>query len=64
MAYAEMASIEAGLQFKTWAGLIVETTGVTQAVENHDMNVHEVVIVEGAGEGSKYLRNLDYAEKV
>ena len=49
MAYAEMASIEAGVQFKTWAGLIVETTGVTQAVENHDMNVHEVVIVEGAG---------------
>ncbi len=64
MAYAEMASIEAGLQFKTRAGLTVETTGVTQAVENHDMNVHEVVIVEGAGEGSKYLHNLDYAEKV
>ncbi len=64
MAYAEMASIEAGLKFKTRAGLTVETTGVTQAIENHDMHVHEVVIVEGAGEGSKYLIHLDYAEKV
>ena len=64
LAYAEMANIEAGLKFKTRAGLTVETTGVTQAVENHDMHVHEVVIVDGAGEGSKYLHNLDYAEKV
>ena len=64
MAYAEMDSLEAGLKFKTRAGLIVETTGVTQAIENHDMHVHEVVIVEGPGEGSKYLIHLDYAEQV
>jgi len=64
LAYAEMTSIEAGLKFKTWAGLTVETTGVTQAIEGHDMNVHEVVIIDGAGEGSKYLIHLDYAEKV
>ena len=65
MGYVEMESIEAGLKFKTRAGLIVETTGVTQSIETHEnMHVHEVVIIEGAGEGSKYLHNLDYAEKV
>ena len=64
MGYAEMDSVEAGLKFKTRGGLIVETTGVTQAIENHDMNVHEVVIVEGPGEGSKYMLHLDYAEAV
>ncbi len=65
MAYAEMSSIEAGLKFKTRAGLIVETTGVTQAIDSvEDLHVHEVVIIEGAGEGSKYLHNLDYAEQV
>ena len=64
MAYAEMGSIEAGLKFKTRAGLIVETTGVTQPIESVDMHVHEVVIIEGAGEGSKYWLHLDYAEQV
>ena len=64
MAYAEMTSIEAGLKFKTRGGLTVETTGVTQAIENHDMHVHEVVIIDGPGEGSKYLIHLDYAEQV
>ena len=64
MAYAEMTSIEAGLKFKTRAGLTVETTGVTQSIENHDMHVHEVVIIDGPGEGSKYLIHLDYADKV
>ena len=59
-----MDSIEAGLKFKTRAGLVVETTGVTMRVESEDVHVHEVVIVEGAGEGSKYLHNLDYAEAV
>lgn len=59
-----MDSIEAGLKFKTRAGLVVETTGVTLRVESEDIHVHEVVIVEGAGEGSKYLHNLDYAEAV
>ena len=63
MAYAEMASIEAGLKFKTRAGLVVETTGVTLHVESENVHVHEVVIIEGAGEGSKYLHNLDYAEQ-
>jgi len=64
LAYAEMTRIDAGLKFKTRGGLTVETTGVTQAIENHDMNVHEVVIIDGAGEGSKYLIHLDYAEQV
>ena len=62
--YAEMDSIEAGLKFKTRAGLIVETTGVSQQLENHELHVHEVVIVEGDGQGEKYMHNLDYAEKV
>lgn len=64
MSYAEMESIEAGLKFKTRAGLVVETTGVSERVESEHVHVHEVVIIEGAGEGSKYLHNLDYAEKV
>jgi len=62
--YAEMGNIEAGLKFKTRAGLIVETTGVSQEVESVNLHVHEVVIVEGEGQGEKYLHNLDYAEKV
>ena len=62
--YAEMDSIEAGLKFKTRAGLVVETTGVSQQIENHEVHVHEVVIVEGEGQGEKYLHNLDFAEKV
>ena len=64
MTYAEMVKIEAGLKFKTRAGLVVETTGVTQSVESMNLHVHEVVIVQGAGKGSKYLHNLDYAEKI
>ena len=64
MSYAEMDNVDAGLQFKTRAGLTVETTGVTQRLEHEDIRVHEVVIVEGAGEGSKYLINLDYAQAV
>lgn len=63
MSYAEMSSIEAGLRFKTRAGLIVETTGVSQHIESTEVHVHEVVIVEGEGQGTKYLHNLDYAEK-
>jgi len=62
--YAEMGNIEAGLKFKTRAGLIVETTGVSQEVESTNVHVHEVVIMEGEGQGEKYLHNLDYAEKV
>ncbi len=62
--YAEMDSVEAGLKFKTRAGLIVETTGVSQQIENLELHVHEVVIVEGEGQGEKYLHNLDFAEQV
>ena len=62
MSYAEMSSIDAGLRFKTRAGLIVETTGVSQHIESKEVHVHEVVIVEGEGQGNKYLHNLDYAE--
>ena len=61
--YAEMQSIDAGIKFKTRGGLVVETTGVSQQIESVDVNVHEVVIVEGEGQGEKYLHNLDYAEK-
>ncbi len=64
MAYAEMQSVDAGLKFKTRAGLIVETTGVTQHIESVEVNVHEVVIVDGEGQGNKYLIHLDYAEQV
>lgn len=62
MKYAEMDSIEAGLRFKTQSGLLVETTGVTQNIELHNIYVHEVVIVEGTGQGYKYLHNLDSAQ--
>ena len=56
--------MEAGLRFKTRSGLTVETTGVSLNVESHEVNVHEVVIVEGEFEGNKYLHNLDYAEQL
>ena len=62
--YAEMQSIDAGIKFKTRAGLVVETTGVSEQIESVDIHVHEVVIVEGDGQGEKYMHNLDYAEKV
>ena len=64
MRYSEMNSIEAGLRFKTIGGLIVETTGQTQSIHAVEVCVHEVVIVEGVGEGNKYLHNLDSAEKL
>ena len=59
-----MNSIEPGLRFKTIGGLIVETTGQTQLIHSVDVYVHEVVIVEGGGEGNKYLHNLDSAEQL
>ena len=62
--YAEMQSIDAGIKFKTRAGLVVETTGVSLQIESVELHVHEVIIVEGAGQGEKYMHNLDYAEKV
>ncbi len=64
MSYAEMTSVESGLRFKTRAGLVVETTGVSLNIESVEVNVHEVVIVEGEGQGTKYMHNLDYAEQV
>lgn len=64
MKYAEMASVGAGLRFKTQGGLIVQTTGVTQHIESQKLYVHEVAIVEGTGQGTKYLHNLDFAEKL
>ena len=63
MSYAEMGSVDAGLRFKTRAGLMVETTGVSQHIESTEVNVHEVVIIEGEWQGTKYLHNLDYAEQ-
>jgi hypothetical protein len=56
--------METGLRFKTRAGLVVETTGVTLHIGSTEVYVHEVVIVEGDFQGNKYLHNLDYAEKV
>ena len=64
MSYAESDTIESGLKFKTLAGLVVETTGVSLHVESTNVYVHEVVIVEGEGQGNKYLHNLDYAEQL
>ncbi len=64
MKYSEMNSIEPGLRFKTIGGLIVETTGLTQSIHSVEVYVHEVVIVEGVGEGNRYLHNLDSAEQL
>ena len=64
MKHSEMNSFEPGLRFKTVGGLIVETTGQTQLIDSVEVYVHEVVIVEGVGEGNKYLHNLDSAEQL
>ena len=64
MSYAETEEVESGLKFKSTSGLLVETTGVSLNIESHDINVHEVVILEGVGEGNKYLYNLDSAEPI
>jgi hypothetical protein len=56
-----MDSIDEGLKFKTISGIMVATTGVTVYVESTEVQVHEVVITEGVGEGNKYLYNLDSA---
>ena len=69
MKYAEMEKVEPGLRFKTRSGLIVETTGPslhvhTASNEAQDIYCHEVVIVEGKGEGSTFLHNLDSAEQL
>ena len=62
MKYSEMASIEAGMRFKTIGGHIVETTGQSRSIESVEIHVHEVMIAEGVGQGNKYLHNLDSAE--
>jgi hypothetical protein len=60
--FSETDTIESGLRFKTISGIMVETTGKTEFVDSEKVYVHEVVIVEGVGEGNKYLHNLDSAE--
>ena len=60
--YSEMDNIDQGLTFKTCSGITVETTGLTEHIESTSIYVHEVVIAEGVGKGSKYLHNLDSAE--
>lgn len=62
--FSEMDSVDEGLKFKTVSGIIVETTGVTVYVESTEVQVHEVVITEGDGEGNTYLHNLDSAEQL
>lgn len=64
MAYVDMSRVESGMRFKTRSGLIVETTGVSLHIDTTQVNVHEVVIVEGDGQGDKYLHNLDVAEQI
>ena len=61
MKYSEAESIESGLRFKTVGGAVVETTGQTLFIESVNVHVHDVVIVEGTGEGNHYLHNLDSA---
>lgn len=62
MKYAEMQEIQSGLRFKSASGLLVETTGATTFVDTRDLYVHEVVVVEGVGQGEKFYHNLDYAQ--
>ena len=62
MKYSEKESIEEGIRFKTIDGHIVETTGQSTYIESVNVHVHEVMIVEGVGQGNKYLHNLDSAE--
>ena len=64
MGYAEQNSVEKGLRFKTKGGLLVQTTGSTTHIASTNVYVHEVEVVEGPSQGSKYLHNLDYAESV
>ena len=64
MAFAEQSSVEKGLRFKTKGGLLVQTTGSTTHIASTNVYVHEVEVVEGPSQGSKYLHNLDYAESV
>ncbi len=64
MDYSEQSSVEKGLRFKTRSGLLVVTTGSTTLIDSTNVYVHEVEIVKGPGQGSKFkfLLNLDYAD--
>ena len=69
MKYAEIENVDPGMRFKTLSGLVVETSGSSLEVDvNRDdaekIYTHEVVIVEGPGQGQKFMHNLDYAEKL
>ena len=64
MVYAEQSSVEKGLRFKTQGGLLVQTTGNTTHIASTNVYVPEEEVVEGPGQGSKYLHNLDYAVSV
>ncbi len=63
MGYAETEEVDAGTKFTSPSGLSIETTGTTVYVESHDMYVHEVEILDGVGQGNRFLLNLDTAEK-
>lgn len=63
MGYAETDAVESGKRFKSPSGLAIETTGTTVHVESHDMYVHEVEILEGVGQGNRFLLNLDVADE-
>ena len=64
MKYAETKSIPPGLRFRSPSGILIDTTGATQHVASHGVYVHEVVVVEGTGQGQKFLLNLDCAQAV
>ncbi|MBM3933977.1 MAG: hypothetical protein FJ319_06705 [SAR202 cluster bacterium] len=61
MKYADTGAVKAGMKFTSPGGLTVETTGKSTKIDSHNLYVHEVVIVDGAGKGRKYLLNLDSA---
>ncbi len=63
MGYAESDSVEAGVKFTSPSGMNVETTGTTVHIDSHDLYVHEVEILDGVGEGNRFLLNLDVAEE-
>ena len=64
MDFSKTESIDSGLKFKTISNLMVETTGITEHLEETDLYVHEVKVLEGPGEGNTYLHNLDSAEQI
>mgnify|MGYP000224000524 CR=1 FL=1 len=64
MEFSKMKSIDSGLKFKTVGNLMVETTGITEHLEETDLFVHEVKVLKGPGEGNIYLHNLDSAEQI